>query len=37
MATEIDLAEARDKSVARRSDLFSQRRPALYRRLVSSH
>lgn len=36
MATELDLDEAREKSIARRSDLFRARRPSLYRRLVST-
>jgi predicted amidohydrolase len=36
MATDLDLGAARVKSLTRRCDLFDARRPALYRRLVSS-
>lgn len=36
MSTDLDLYEAREKSIARRSDLFGARRPAFYRRLVAT-
>lgn len=36
MATDLDLAVAREKAITARSDLFGARRPAFYRRLVST-